>query len=105
MLWFKNLMVLPGSRDIALRAEEMEKQLASMTFTPCGSGDILWAGFADGLSQRCVATANGRYYLRAQKKKNPAIASDQTGAGGENPKLEADQGRKAEEDGKRFPEG
>lgn len=33
MLWFKNLMVYRLSRDITLRAEEMEKQLASMTFT------------------------------------------------------------------------
>lgn len=29
MLWFKNLMVYRLSRDITLRAEEMEKQLAS----------------------------------------------------------------------------
>ncbi len=28
MLWFKNLMVYRLSRDITLRAEEMEKQLA-----------------------------------------------------------------------------
>ncbi|VEB62627.1 recombination associated protein [Salmonella enterica subsp. enterica] len=34
MLWFKNLMVYRLSRDITLRAEEMEKQLASMTFYP-----------------------------------------------------------------------
>ncbi len=27
MLWFKNLMVYRLSRDISLRAEEMEKQL------------------------------------------------------------------------------
>lgn len=37
MLWFKNLMVYRLSRDIELRAEEMEKQLAELTFTPCGS--------------------------------------------------------------------
>ncbi len=34
MLWFKNLMVYRLSREISLRAEEMEKQLASMAFTP-----------------------------------------------------------------------
>ncbi len=39
MLWFKNLMVYRLSREISLRAEEMEKQLASMAFTPCGSQD------------------------------------------------------------------
>ena len=31
MLWFKNLMVYRLSRDIELRAEEMEKQLAELT--------------------------------------------------------------------------
>ncbi|VFS19727.1 Recombination-associated protein rdgC [Yokenella regensburgei] len=33
MLWFKNLMVYRLSRDITLRVEEMEKQLAGLTFT------------------------------------------------------------------------
>ena len=41
MLWFKNLMVYRLSRDIELRAEEMEKQLAELTFTPCGSQDMV----------------------------------------------------------------
>lgn len=45
MLWFKNLMVYRLSRDITLRAEEMEKQLASMTFTPCGSQDMAKMGW------------------------------------------------------------
>ncbi|SUG79286.1 recombination associated protein [Salmonella enterica subsp. enterica] len=34
MLWFKNLMVYRLSRDITLRAEEMEKQLASNDVYP-----------------------------------------------------------------------
>ena len=33
MLWFKNLMVYRLSRDVSLRAEEMEKQLAAYTFS------------------------------------------------------------------------
>ncbi|TGD58780.1 recombination-associated protein RdgC, partial [Salmonella enterica subsp. enterica serovar Poona] len=45
MLWFKNLMVYRLSRDITLRAEEMEKQLTSMTFTPCGSQDMAKMGW------------------------------------------------------------
>ena len=44
MLWFKNLMVYRLSREISLRAEEMEKQLASMAFTPCGSQDMAKMG-------------------------------------------------------------
>ena len=45
MLWFKNLMVYRLSRDIELRAEEMEKQLAELTFTPCGSQDMAKTGW------------------------------------------------------------
>lgn len=46
MLWFKNLMVYRLSRDITLRAEEMEKQLASMTFTHAVARIWpKWAGF------------------------------------------------------------
>ena len=45
MLWFKNLMVYRLSREISLRAEEMEKQLASMAFTPCGSQDMAKMGW------------------------------------------------------------
>ncbi len=69
MLWFKNLMVYRLSRDIELRAEEMEKQLAELTFTPCGSrgyGENR-LGVADGIAQR-RADAYGKrpdHYLRA----------------------------------------
>ncbi len=38
MLSFKNLMVYRLSREISLRAEEMEKQLASMAFTHAAAG-------------------------------------------------------------------
>ncbi|MBM0964537.1 recombination-associated protein RdgC, partial [Escherichia coli] len=44
MLSFKNLMFYRLSRDIELRAEEMEKQLAELTFTPCGSQDMAKTG-------------------------------------------------------------
>ena len=74
MLWFKNLMVYRLSREISLRAEEMEKQLASMAFTPCGSQDMAKMGWV----QRCV---NARCqwsncYLRAQRRKNPPVSGD-----------------------------
>ncbi len=76
MLWFKNLMVYRLSRDISLRAEEMEKQLASMAFTPCGSQDMAKMGwFSDGIAQRCV---NARCqwsncYLRTQEEKSSRL--------------------------------
>lgn len=80
MLWFKNLMVYRLSREISLRAEEMEKQLASMAFTPCGSQDMAKMGWvsSDGIAQRCV---NARCqwsncYLRTQRRKNPPVSGD-----------------------------
>ncbi len=46
MLWFKNLMVYRLSREISLRAEEMEKQLASMTLPHAAARTWRrWAGF------------------------------------------------------------
>ena len=79
MLWFKNLMVYRLSREISLRAEEMEKQLASMAFTPCGSQDMAkMAGYLRWIAQRCV---NARCqwsncYLCAQRRKNPPVPGD-----------------------------
>ncbi len=42
MLWFKNLMVYRLSREISLRAEEMEKQLASLC-DPIGGTQPIFA--------------------------------------------------------------
>ncbi len=53
MLWFKNLMVYRLSRDITLRAEEMEKQLASMTLPHAVAGYKPRERTPMG-SQRCV---------------------------------------------------
>ena len=79
MLWFKNLMVYRLSRDIELRAEEMEKQLAELTFTPCGSQD----------------TANGQIIICARKEEKilPSPVIKQA-LEAKIQKLEADQGRK-----------
>ncbi len=62
MLWFKNLMVYRLSREISLRAEEMEKQLASMAFTPCGSQDMAKMGWVPPMGSHSDAlthVANG----------------------------------------------
>lgn len=40
MLWFKNVMIYRLSRDVSLSADEMEKQLKPLTFTPCGEAGI-----------------------------------------------------------------
>ena len=84
MLWFKNLMVYRLSRDVALRAEEMEKQLAPLSFTPCGSQDMAKTGWVPPMGSHSDAlthTANGQIIICAR---NPACAGDQTGAGSQN---------------------
>lgn len=71
MLWFKNLMVYRLSRDVSLRAEEMEKQLASMAFTPCGSEDMAkmgWVAPMGSHSDALTHVANGQIVICARKE-------------------------------------
>lgn len=73
MLWFKNLMVYRLSREISLRAEEMEKQLASMAFTPCGSQDMAKMGWVPPMGSHSDALTHVAMVkllsARAKKKK------------------------------------
>ncbi|EBW4356258.1 recombination-associated protein RdgC [Salmonella enterica] len=98
MLWFKNLMVYRLSRDITLRAEEMEKQLASMTFTPCSSQDMAKMGWVPPMGSHSDAlthTANGQIIICARKEEKilPSPVIKQA-LEAKIQKLEADQGRK-----------
>ncbi|EMM7532574.1 MULTISPECIES: recombination-associated protein RdgC [Citrobacter] len=98
MLWFKNLMVYRLSRDVSLRAEEMEKQLASMTFTPCGSQDMAKMGWVPPMGSHSDAlthTANGQIIICARKEEKilPSPVIKQA-LGAKIFKLEAEQGRK-----------
>ena len=71
MLWFKNLMVYRLSRDVALRAEEMEKQLAPLSFTPCGSQDMAKTGWVPPMgshSEALTHTNNGQIIICARKE-------------------------------------
>lgn len=45
MLWFKNLIIYRLSRETHLSADEMEKQLKPLTFSPCGSQDMAKTGW------------------------------------------------------------
>ena len=71
MLWFKNLMVYRLSRDVPLRADEMEKQLALYTFSPCGSQDMAKTGWVPPMGSQSDAlthTTNGQIIICARKE-------------------------------------
>ncbi len=98
MLWFKNLMVYRLSREISLRAEEMEKQLASMAFTPCGSQDMAKMGWVPPMGSHSDAlthVANGQIVICARKEEKilPSPVIKQA-LEAKIAKLEAEQARK-----------
>ena len=98
MLWFKNLMVYRLSRDITLSADDMEKQLAEFTFTPCGSQDMAKTGWVSPMGSHSDAlthVANGQIVICARKEEKilpaPVIKQELEA---KISKLEADQARK-----------
>ena len=98
MLWFKNLMVYRLSRDISLRADEMEKQLAEFSFTPCGSQDMAKTGWVSPMGSKGDALThenNGQIIICARKEEKilPSPVIKQT-LEAKISRLEADQGRK-----------
>ncbi|EPS2708572.1 recombination-associated protein RdgC [Cronobacter turicensis] len=98
MLWFKNLMVYRLNRDAALRADEMEKQLAAFTFTPCGSQDMAKTGWVPpmgGGGDALTHAVNGQIVICARKEEKilPAPVIKQA-LEAKIARLEADQGRK-----------
>ncbi|AXW87190.1 recombination-associated protein RdgC [Lonsdalea britannica] len=71
MLWFKNLMIYRLSRDVRLSADEMEKQLASFSFTPCGSQDMTKSGWVTPMGSHSDALThevNGQILICARKE-------------------------------------
>ncbi|QPQ25069.1 MULTISPECIES: recombination-associated protein RdgC [Lonsdalea] len=71
MLWFKNLMIYRLSRDVRLSADEMEKQLASFSFTPCGSQDMTKSGWVSPMgshSEALTHEVNGQILICARKE-------------------------------------
>ncbi|MEL4015640.1 recombination-associated protein RdgC [Dryocola sp. LX212] len=98
MLWFKNLMVYRLSRDITLSADEMEKQLAAFTFSPCGSQDMAKTGWVPPMGSHSDALThanNGQIVICARKEEKilPSPVIKQA-LEAKISKLEADQGRK-----------
>lgn len=98
MLWFKNVMVYRLSRDISLRPEEMEKQLALFSFTPCASQDMAKTGWVPPMGPQSDAlthAVNGQIMVCARKEEKilPSPVVKQA-LESKIRKLEADQGRK-----------
>ena len=98
MLWFKNLMVYRLSRDITLSADDMEKQLAAFTFTPCGSQDMAKTGWVSPMGSHSDAlthVANGQIVICARKEEKilpaPVIKQELEA---KISRLEAEQARK-----------
>lgn len=98
MLWFKNLMVYRLNREVGLSAEEIEKQLAPMLFTPCGSQDTAKTGWVSPMGSHSDALTHsiaGHILLCARKEEKilPAPVIKQALLA-KIEKLEAEQHRK-----------
>lgn len=98
MLWFKNLMVYRLSRDVALNADEMEKQLSAFAFTPCGSQDMAKTGWVSPMGSHSDAlthAVNGQIVICARKEEkilpSPVIKQELQA---KIERLEAEQHRK-----------
>jgi recombination associated protein RdgC len=71
MLWFKNLMVYRLNREVSLSADEIEKQLSALSFTPCGSQDMAKTGWVSPMgscSDALTHTVNGQIVICARKE-------------------------------------
>ncbi|WP_179038129.1 recombination-associated protein RdgC [Limnobaculum xujianqingii] len=77
MLWFKNLMIYRLSRETHLSADEMEKQLKPLTFTPCGSQDMAKTGWVSPLGSHSDALthASGNQILIVARKEEKILPS------------------------------
>ncbi|QWU33770.1 recombination-associated protein RdgC [Serratia ureilytica] len=98
MLWFKNLMVYRLSREVALNADEMEKQLSAFAFTPCGSQEMAKTGWVSPMGSHSDAlthAVNGQIVICARKEEkilpSPVIKQELQA---KIERLEAEQHRK-----------
>ena len=50
-LWFKSLQIYRMSRDVALDAEGMQRQMSAFIFSPCGSQDMAKTGWVSPMGK------------------------------------------------------
>lgn len=96
--FFKNLLVYRLSRDVTIRTEELEKQLESLRFTPCGSQDMAKTGWVPPmgtLSESLHYVGNNQLLLvirREEKILPSSVVSEELNK--RIVRLEADQARR-----------
>ncbi|MFS1539597.1 MAG: recombination-associated protein RdgC [Candidatus Phlomobacter fragariae] len=70
-MWFKNLMIYRLNREFTLSIDKLEKQLATLAYSPCGSQDIMKIGWTSPMGSHGEAlthTANNQILLCTQKE-------------------------------------
>ncbi|CAK7080539.1 recombination-associated protein RdgC [Providencia rettgeri] len=96
-MWFKNILVYRLNRDLALSADDLEKQLASLAYHPCGSQDMMQTGWVAPMNGADALThVAGNQILICAKKEEKMLPSPviKQEVQDKIEKLEADQGRK-----------
>lgn len=96
-MWFRNLQIYRFTRPFELTAEQLEAQLESEAFTPCGSQDMSRFGWTKPLGkigQTLTHSANGQIMICARKEEKmipSAVVKEQLAEKVEQ--IEHEQGR------------
>ncbi|HHO0143722.1 TPA: recombination-associated protein RdgC [Providencia stuartii] len=96
-MWFKNILVYRLNRDLALSADDLERQLAPLAYHPCGSQDMMKTGWVSPMKGSDALThAAGNQILICAKKEEKMLPSPviKQELQEKIEKLEADQDRK-----------
>ncbi|MFS7382264.1 recombination-associated protein RdgC [Rahnella inusitata] len=71
-LWFKSVQIYRMSRDIALDAAEMQRQMAQFVFSPCGSQDMAKTGWVSPMgkfgTEKLVHAAGNQLLICAKRE-------------------------------------